>query len=140
MSLVRACSPPRTSGSWRWVERGCSSTLQVFRAQLILHDKVLEVFESSLRLARESGCLKGRGMRVALDTTNILGRGAVKDTYNLLADGIVKLLRALAAVEQAPVREWAQAREYERYLGSSVKSLTRSSMPLNSGVLENFSS
>ena len=97
------------------------STLQVFRAQLILHDKVLEVFESSLRLARESGCLKGRGMRVALDTTNILGRGAVKDTYNLLADGIVKLLRALAAVEQAPVREWAQAREYERYLGSSVK-------------------
>ena len=116
------------------------STLQVFRAQLILHDKVREVFESSLRLARESGCLKGRGMRVALDTTNILGRGAVKDTYNLLADGIVKLLRALAAVEQAPVREWAQAREYERYLGSSVKILTRSSMPLNSGVLENFSS
>ena len=97
------------------------STLQVFRAQLILHDKVLEVFESSLRLARESGCLKGRGMRVALDTTNILGRGAVKDTYNLLADGIVKLLRALAAVEQAPVREWAHAREYKRYLGSSVK-------------------
>ena len=95
------------------------STLQVFRAQLILHGKVREVFESSLRLARESGYLKGRGMRVALDTTNILGRGAVKDTYNLLADGIVKLLRVLAAVEQAPVREWA--RGYERYLGSSVK-------------------
>ena len=97
------------------------STLQVFRAQLILHGKVREVFESSLRLARESGCLKGRGMRVALDTANILGRGAVKDTCNLLADGTVKLLRALAAVEQAPVREWAQAREYERCLGSSVK-------------------
>ena len=97
------------------------STLQVFRAQLILHDKVREVFESSLRLARESGCLKGRGMRVALDTTNILGRGAVRDTYNLLADGIVKLLRALAAVEQAPVSELVQARGYERYLGSSVK-------------------
>ena len=97
------------------------STLQVFRAQLVLHDKVREVFESSLRLAREPGYLKGRGMRVALDTTNILGRGAVKDTCNLLADGIVKLLRALAAVEQAPVREWAQARGYERYLGSSVK-------------------
>ena len=94
------------------------STLQVFRAQLILHDKVREVFESSLRLARESGYLKGRGMRVALDTTNILGRGAVKDTCNLLADGIVKLLRVLAAVEQAP---GAQARGYERYLGSSVK-------------------
>ena len=97
------------------------STLQMFRAQLVLHDKVREVFESSLRLARESGYLKGRGMRVALDPANILGRGAVKDTCNLLADGIVKLLRALAVVEQAPVREWAQARGYERYLGSSVK-------------------
>ena len=97
------------------------STLQVFRAQLILHDKVREVFESSLRLARESGYLKGRGMRVALDTTNILGRGAVKDTYNLLADGTVKLLWALAAVEKSTVKEWAKARRYERYLGSSVK-------------------
>ena len=58
------------------------STLQMFRAQLVLHDKVREVFESSLRLARESGYLKKRGMRVALDTTNILGRGAVKDTFN----------------------------------------------------------
>ena len=49
----------------------------MFRAQLILHDKVREVFEGSLRLARQSGYLKKRGMRVALDTTYILGRGAV---------------------------------------------------------------
>ena len=97
------------------------STLQVFRAQLILHDKVRAVFESSLRLARESGYLKKRGMRVALDTTNILGRGAVRDTFNLLADGIVKLLRALASVEQTSAEAWAKARGYERYLGSSIK-------------------
>lgn len=97
------------------------STLQVFRAQLILHDRVREVFESSLRLARESGYLKRRSMKVALDTTNILGRGAVKDTFNLLADGIVKLLRALAAVEQTGVKEWARAQGYGRYLASSIK-------------------
>ena len=97
------------------------STLQVFRAQLILHDRVRAVFESSLRLARQSGYLKKRGMRVALDTTNILGRGAVRDTCNLLADGIVKLLRALAAVERSNVRGWAEAQGYGRYLGSSIK-------------------
>ena len=99
------------------------STLRVFRAQLILHDRVRAVFESSLRLARESGYLKkrGRGMRVALDTTNILGRGAVRDTCNLLADGIVKLLRGLAAVEGFDVKGWAKAQGYERYLGSSIK-------------------
>ena len=97
------------------------STLQMFRAQLILHDKVREVFESSLRLARQSGYLKRRGMRVALDTTCILGRGAVRDTYNLLADGIVKLLRALAAVAKIDVREWAEAQGYGKYLSSSIK-------------------
>ena len=95
------------------------STLQVFRAQLILHDKVREVFESSLRLARESSYLKKRSMKVALDTTNILGRGAVKDTFNLLADGMVKLLRA--HVEGVSVGKWAKAREYGRYLASSIK-------------------
>ena len=97
------------------------STLQLFRAQLILHDQVREVFEGSLRLARQSGYLKKRGMRVALDTTYILGRGAVKDTYNLLADGIVKLLRALAAVANATLPAWAEAQGYERYFGSSIK-------------------
>ena len=97
------------------------STLQLFRAQLILHEKVREVFEGSLRLARQSGYLKKRGMRVALDTTYILGRGAVQDTYNLLADGIVKLLRVLAAVANIAVGEWAEGQGYERYFGSSIK-------------------
>ena len=60
-------------------------------------------------------------MKVALETTNILGRGAVKDTCNLLTDGIVKLMRALAAVEKTTDRDWAEARGFERYLGSSVK-------------------
>ena len=60
-------------------------------------------------------------MRVALDTTNILGRGAVRDTCNLLADGIVKLLRALAGVERSNVKGWAGTQGYGRYLGSSIK-------------------
>ena len=77
--------------------------------------------ESVEELARESGYLKGRGMRLALDTTNILGRGAVKDTYNLLADGIVKLARALAQLKGINVGQWAKSQGYHRYLGSSVK-------------------
>ena len=97
------------------------STLQVFRAGLILHDKVREVFERSLKLARESGYLKGNRMKVALDTTNILGRGAVKDTYNLLSDGIVRLARALAQLRGISVGEWAKSQGYARYLASSVK-------------------
>ena len=60
-------------------------------------------------------------MKVALDTTNILGRGAVRDTYNLLADGIVKLMRALAQVEGISVGEMGQGPGYGRYLASSIK-------------------
>ena len=60
-------------------------------------------------------------MRVALDTTNILGRGAVRDTYNLLVDWMVKLLRALAQVERISIGKWTKARGYERYLAFSIK-------------------
>ena len=57
------------------------STLQLFRAHLILHEKVRAVFQRSLRFARQTGYLKGHRMKAALDTSYILGRGAVKDTY-----------------------------------------------------------
>jgi hypothetical protein len=97
------------------------STLQLFRAHLILHQKVRAVFQRSLRFARQTGYLKGHRMKVALDTSYILGRGAVKDTYNLLADGIVQVVRALAALDGVKTQEWAKQRGLERYFGSSVK-------------------
>ena len=94
------------SGKWRLgieIEDRpfAKSTLQVFRAQLALHDKVREVVEGSLRLARESGYLQKRGMKVGPSPkTNILGRGAVKDTCNLLA----KWIRQTAAVALAQLK------------------------------------
>jgi len=97
------------------------STLQEFRSQLVLKGRMRAAFERSLAFALESGYLKKRKLRAVLDTTNILGRGAVKDTYNLLADGIGQLLRALVKVEAAEVAEWAQEHGLERYLAPSIK-------------------
>lgn len=98
------------------------STLQLFRAQLIVHEKARAIFEASLAQARRVGRLKSDGkMRAALDTTNILGRGAVRDTYNLIADGIVSLGRLLAKAAGKPLPEWMEAHDLEPYLGSSVK-------------------
>jgi len=99
------------------------STLQQFRAQLIIHDRARAIFERSLQLARETGLLKGRKSRLAVDSTQVLGRGAVEDTYNLIAHGIAKLCRALAAVEapQMEVEDWAKERGLARYFGSSIK-------------------
>jgi transposase len=102
------------------------STLQEFRAQLVVHAEQRRLFQRSLELAKRRGKLaRHRQLRVALDTSPVLGRGAVKDTYNLLADGMVALLRVLAA--QAGVRRgdragfaaWATAAGYGRYVGDA---------------------
>jgi len=97
------------------------STLQLFRAQLVLKEKMRAVFQRSLEYARQSGYMKKHKLRVVLDTTNILGRGAVKDTYNLLADSMRQLLRALADIEGAELEAWATEYGYERYMASSIK-------------------
>jgi hypothetical protein len=74
------------------------STLQLFRAHLILHERVRAVFQNTLDFARQTGYFQSRKkLKIVLDTSYILGRGSVKDTYNLLGDGIRKLVRALAA-------------------------------------------
>ena len=98
------------------------STLQLFRAQLILHEQAGAIFKRSLEYALDTGYLKGRKMKAALDTTNILGRGAVKDTYNLLADGIKKLIWTLGKrIERIKPTVWARDHGFGRYFGSSIK-------------------
>jgi hypothetical protein len=97
------------------------STLQEFRAQLVVHKEQGAIFRRSLDLAKQRGRLKGR-LRLALDTTNILGRGAVKDTYNLLGDGIVLVLRALARQAGVQVEAYAEEKGFGRYVqGRSLK-------------------
>ena len=98
------------------------STLQLFRSQLIIHEEVGAVFKKSLTFARQTGYLKNRKIKVALDTSNILGRGAVKDTYNLLADGIVKLVKVLGDLDGSKPEDWANANDLSRYFtASSIK-------------------
>jgi transposase len=98
------------------------STLQEFRAQLIVHQEQAAIFRTSLELAQRRGKFRTktgekRKLKVALDTTNILGRGAVKDTYNLLGDGIVKLARVLATLSGQALAAWAAEQGYGRYVG-----------------------
>jgi hypothetical protein len=69
------------------------SALQEFEAKLVLHEMEEPLLKKSIAEARRAGYLKNRKLRVALDTTPILGKGAVKDTYNLLGEGIEMLGR-----------------------------------------------
>ena len=99
------------------------STLQEFRAQLVVHQEQGAIFQRSLELAKQRGHFKGeRKLKLALDTTNILGRGAVKDTYNLLADGITQVLRVLAEQADEELTDTAERMSYGRYVtGPSLK-------------------
>ena len=68
------------------------SLLTVFRARLLCHQKEKLLFRKTLKLAKEAGLLRGQIDQV-IDSTPMLGRGAVKDTYELIRDGIRSTLR-----------------------------------------------
>lgn len=72
------------------------STLQMFRAQLMIHPEIERFIQKSLEEARRQGLLKGQHLAAAVDTKPMLGRGAAEDTYNLLASGMRQLARAVA--------------------------------------------
>ncbi|HEX4621189.1 MAG TPA: IS1182 family transposase [Myxococcaceae bacterium] len=98
------------------------STLQLFRAHLLLHEKARLPFERSLAMAKKSGYLRSHGrLRAVIDSTNILGRGAVRDTYNLIGDGIVSVARILGKLSGTRLEEWAAEHDLGRYVGSSLK-------------------
>jgi hypothetical protein len=97
------------------------SALQEFQARLVLHEQGEGLLKKSIDEARRAGYMTSRQIRVALDTTPTLGKGAVKDTYNLLADGIEKLAGRLAGVAGEAIASWADKQDLLRYFGSSLK-------------------
>jgi len=70
------------------------SLLVYFRARLLINKKEKMVFKKTLDLAKKAGLLKKKVDQV-IDSTPMLGAGAVKDTYELLRDGIRKVLSSL---------------------------------------------
>src|SRR5712692_8644074 len=97
------------------------SALQEFQVRLVLHEQGEALLKKSIDEARRAGYLTSCKIRVALDTTPTLGKGAVKDTYNLLADGIEKLSCRLAEVAGEAITSWVEKQDLHRYFGSSLK-------------------
>ena len=62
-------------------------------------------------------------IKLALDTSYILGRGAVKDTWSLLGDGVVSLIRVLADLAGQSPETWAKAHDLARFFDGSASSL-----------------
>lgn len=100
------------------------STLQLFRSQLIIHDKARAMFTASVSEAKKRGYLKHKKRTVAIDTTPIFGAGAVKDTFNLVSDGIASTIRRIAKLENKKPLRWADEHGLSRYFSSSIKAST----------------
>jgi transposase len=97
------------------------STFQAFRARLILHEAEGKIFEASIRVARDAGLLP-QSLRLTLDSSPVRGRGAVKDTYNLLSDAIKGVLRRVAAEQGRAIEEVAEESGLARHVtAASVK-------------------
>jgi transposase len=97
------------------------STFQAFRSRLILHEEEGRIFEASIRVARDAGLLP-KTLRLSLDSSPVRGRGAVKDTYNLLSEAIRQVLRRIAKEEGRKVEEVASEADLDRHvLAPSVK-------------------
>jgi hypothetical protein len=103
-------------------EKLCAkSTLQLFRAKLVVHEQYGQIFEASVTACRRAGLLQRRKLDVAIDTTPVLGRGAVRDTYNLISDQIRTVVD-----EACALKAWDRARVIEehglgRHFAASLK-------------------
>jgi len=79
------------------------STFQAFRVRLTVHRQEGLAFEKSIKAAREAGLLPQK-LRVALDSSPVRGRGAVKDTFNLLSEAIAAVVRSVAKKQAASAK------------------------------------
>ncbi len=97
------------------------STLQLFRANLLLNERFLQLFEASVQACHDQGLGRSKNLDVAIDSTPILGRGAVKDTYNLVSDAIRRVV-----MDACQLKGWDQESAVcecglSRHFGASFK-------------------
>lgn len=74
------------------------TTLNDFERALRSEGRFEALLTRTIQMAVEAGWLQGE-LVTAQDSSPIVGRGAVKDTYNLLGDAIRKLVRGLAKAQ-----------------------------------------
>jgi len=103
-------------------EKLCAkSTLQLFRSKLILNDRFGDLFKRSIEACQKAGLLKRKKLRIALDTTPVFGRGAVKDTFNLISDQIRCVVRSTALLTSVDEAELIEQHGLGRHFASSFK-------------------
>jgi Transposase domain (DUF772) len=96
------------------------TTLNDFEDALRKLGRLDVLLKRTIELAKAAGLLKGE-LVVAQDSSPVIGKGAVKDTYNLLGDAIRKLVRGLAQAQGEKPLEVAKRYGIEDLFRRSTK-------------------
>lgn len=70
-----------------------ATTFSLFRARVVLHDADQQLFKKTVAKAVDKGLFPKKVLAL-IDSSPVLGAGAVKDTYELIRSAIQKLVRA----------------------------------------------
>lgn len=89
------------------------TTLSVFRSRLLVNDADSVVLTKTIERAVAAGLFKKRVLGIA-DSTGVMGAAAVADTYELVRQGIAKLVAAAGGSKKLPARLRQRARVYVR--------------------------
>lgn len=90
-----------------------STALTRFRARLVLGKKEREFLERTVEAAKAYGLIRAEVAEV-IDSTPVLGAGAVQDTYNLLKSANRKMLKVLRTREDCqPLLEQLKRKDYD---------------------------
>lgn len=94
------------------------STYQAFRARLTLGERDGLAFQASVRTAAKAGLIP-ETLRLAIDSSPVHGKGAVRDTYNLISHAIAIVLRAVAKHRGVPAADLAGRTNLQRHVTAS---------------------
>jgi hypothetical protein len=100
------------------------TTLNDFEKALRSEGRFDALLKRTIQMAVEVGGLQGE-LDTAQDSSPVMGKGAVKDTYNLLGDAIRKLVRGLAKAQGETPLGAAQRYGVEDLFRRSTKATAR---------------
>lgn len=99
------------------------TTLVKFRGRLLAENKVDVVFQRSIQFCHDHGLITDVEMnKLFVDSTAIFGYGAVKDTYNLLWDGLRDVIRKVSRHFGEEESETCKRLDFDFDAMSSIKS------------------
>jgi len=96
-------------------------TVYNFRERLIAHGLDQEIFDKTVRLARETGGFSATHLRAAFDASPLWGAGRVEDTFNLIGRAALHVVRTVAERLGKPLPEVAKEAGIPVVAATSIK-------------------